>query len=658
MKLKTASCAAVLVSATSALFAATSDAAEVLEEVIVFGRGERLIGVADAASEGAVGGADLAVRPLLRVAELLEVVPGLIAAQHSGSGKANQYFLRGFNLDHGTDFTTYIDDVPLNMRTHGHGQGYLDVNGLIAETIERIDYRKGTYRADTGDFSMAGASYMTTVNHIEPFVGGELGDYGWQRLAAGGTVALGEGELVALGQWKTYDGPWEQPEDLNHKSVWAKYSRPTSFGALEVSLSGYHAEWRPTEQIPEDAIGTSVCENEFCALDPTAVGETLRWIASARLLGKDWRATLYGQYYDWHMMSNPTYDYQINQFDRRWIAGGRLERRFEIDPKLSLRAGIEGRYDDIGNVGVEHTEEAVFVEAIGRHAVKEGSAAIYAEASWQPMERLRAFAGLRADYYDFEVRARMEGVPEGSKSDSIVSPKLGVAFAATDSIELYANWGKGFHSNDARGIVDPVDPVQPLVEGRGREVGARFEVGKFNFSATYWWLNLDSELKFVGDSNSVEPGPATRRRGYELTAFWRPTEWLAFDAAWTDSRARYVDNPDGIYVPGAVENAGEFGVAFVSERWEAGLRVRHLGEFPLIEDDSERSDPETCVNIRGAWKHDNFYIYAELLNVFDENGKDMVYFYETNVPGLGPIEGRVSRAEEPRTLRAGIKLRF
>jgi len=649
---------AILVGAGSVCASGAALAAETLEEVIVFGRGERLIGTAEAASEGAVGGADLQVRPLLRVAELLEVVPGLIAAQHSGSGKANQYFLRGFNLDHGTDFTTYIDDVPINMRTHGHGQGYLDVNGLIPETVDRIDYRKGTYRADSGDFSMAGASFMSTVKSIDSFVGAETGQYGWQRLAAGGTVPVANGELTMLGQWKTYDGPWEQPENLEHESLWTKYSQVTSFGSVEASLSGYHAEWQPTEQIPEDLIGTSFCEDVYCALDPTAIGETLRWIASLRVLGADWRATAYGQYYDWRMMSNPTYDFQIDQFDRRWIGGGRYERSFTVSDRLSFRAGAEGRYDDIGNVGVKHAEAGNFIEYIGRHAVKEASAALYAEANWQPIERLRAFAGLRADYYDFEVRARMDNVPSGNADETLASPKLGLAFTATDQVELYANWGKGFHSNDARGVIDPVDPIQPLSEGEGKEVGARFEQGSFKVSATYWWLDLDSELKFVGDSNSVEPGPATERRGYELTAFWRPTSWLAFDAVWTQSHARYVNNPDGNYVPGAVENAGEFGIALVQDRWEGGLRVRHLGEFPLIEDDSERADPETCVNLRGAWKPGNFYVYAEVINVFDEDGKDMVYLYETNVPGAGPIDGRVSRAEEPRTIRAGIKYQF
>jgi outer membrane receptor protein involved in Fe transport len=644
------------------LACASAMAGDVLEEVVVFGRGEALIGKADAASEGAVGGADLSVRPLLRVAELLEAVPGLIAVQHSGSGKANQYFLRGFNLDHGTDFTTVIDDVPMNMRTHGHGQGYLDVNGLIPEVIDRIDYRKGTYRADIGDFSMAGSSFMTTIRDVAPFVALEDGDYGWRRAAAGTSVDVGEGKLMGVAQWKTYDGPWELPEDLQHQSMWGKYVRPLGSNTLEFSLSGYHAQWRPTEQIPERAIGTSVCKDAFCALDPTATGETLRWIGAARLLGDGWRASLWAQYYDWHMLSNATYDFQINQFDRRWIGGGRYQRELQLSDTLALTAGVETRYDDIGNVGLQHTDAGRAVEDISRVAVNESSVGAYSEAQWDPIDHLRVTAGLRADYFDFDVRARMPGLDEGSATDSAVSPKLAAAYRISRNVELYANWGKGFHSNDARGVVNTVTPVHGLSKGEGEEVGARFEFGSFNITTTYWWLSLDSELKFVGDSNSVEPGPATDRRGYEVVAFWRPLSWVAVDAVWTGSRARYVDSPDGSYVAGAVENAGEFGVSLVRDVWEASVRVRYLGKYPLIEDNSLRADAEMGVNLRAAWKPGRFTAYAELLNILDADGKDIVYFYGANVAGLDPpgeqVEGRVSRAEEPRTLRVGVKYAF
>ena len=655
--------AALVVSSITATAATVSGKGETLEEVVVeFARGEQLIGKADAASEGAVGGADLSVRPLLRVAELLEVVPGLIAAQHSGSGKANQYFLRGFNLDHGTDFTAYIDDVPMNLRTHGHGQGYLDINGLIPETIERIDYRKGTYRADVGDFSMAGSSLMTTVHRLDPFVAFEAGEYGWQRVATGGSHALGNGELTLVGQWKTYDGPWELPEDLQHYSGWAKYDRSTALGELEISLSGYQATWDPTEQIPERIIGSSVCKDEYCAIDKSAVGETLRWIASARLTGEDWRASLYGQYYDWHMLSNSTYDYQINQFDRRWIGGGRYEHSFSFGDAVSLTSGVEIRHDDIGNVGVEHTEQAQFLDYIGRNSVVETSGGIYAEAAWKATDTLRVMAGLRSDLYRYDVKTRIEGGDAGDGHENVTSPKLGAAYSLSQHVELYANWGKGFHSNDVRGVVNRDTPIPVIGKGEGKEVGARFEAGNFRITTTYWWLDLDSELKFVGDSNSVEPGDATERRGYEVVAFWRPIDWMALDAVWTGSRARFINGSAGAYVPGAVENAGELGVSAIQGEWEASLRVRYLGAYPLIEDDSLRASGETMVNIRGAWKPNHFTVYAELLNVLGEHGKDIVYYYGANVSGFDPpgeeVDGRMSRSEEPRTLRAGVKYQF
>ncbi len=647
-----------------------------LEEVVVFGRGEALIGKAAAASEGEVGGDDLLVRPMLRVADLLEAVPGLIAAQHSGSGKANQYFLRGFNLDHGTDFTSYIDDVPWNLRTHGHGQGYLDVNGLIPEVVERIEYRKGPYRADNGDFSMAGASLMTTIDELHrPFVAVERGQYGWGRVAGGGTTEVGQGLLTALAQYKTYDGPWALKENLQHESVWGKYSQPTNYGMLKISLSGYHATWNPTEQIPERVIGTSICPDEFCALDSTAKGETTRWIADAQWLSTDWRATLYGQYYDWRMASNPTYDYQIDQFDRRWIVGGRYERTLVSADQWEVTAGTEARYDHIGNVGVDHDVDGVFVDNISRNSVREGSLGVYSEATWRPTKALRFTGGLRGDYYHFDVGLRagsgaIGADNVGQSDDTNFVPKLGVAYTLNDAVELYGNWGQGAHSNDARGVQRKNDNVQGLAIGTGYEGGARFEVGDFKISAAYWWLNLSSELIFVGDDNSVEPRGASKRHGYEMVGFWRPQSWLAIDAVYTGSKARYQQLTDGGYhIEGSVESAGELGVAATKGVWEFSGRLRYLGGYPLLPDNSQRADAETMLNIRLARKFTNITLYGEMLNVLDHDGKDIVYYYGTNVKGIDAVpdpnhldatrvDGRVSRAEEPRTVRVGVKYEF
>lgn len=642
-----------------------------LEEVIVFGRGTQLVGAADAASEGSIGGADLLVRPMLKVAELLEAVPGMVAVQHSGSGKANQYFLRGFNLDHGTDFTAYVDGVPWNFRSHGHGQGYLDMNGLLPEIVDRIDYRKGPYRADVGDFSMAAASFITTIDRLEsPFVALESGDYGWARLAAGGSFDIGDGTLTTLGEYKNYDGPWALQEGLEHVSLWGKYLRDTDFGRLSFTLSGYEGDWHPTEQIPERAIGSAVCPDAFCTLDPTAGGNTSRWIGGVQLVGDDWDASAYFQYYDWYMQSNPTYDFQINQFDRRTIVGGRYSKTLVQEANVEVDVGVEFRSDDIGPVGLDQYDQGQFVAKVSDNDITETSYSAYVEATWLPTNNLRFLGGLRADYYDFDVTANSAGSFAGSETDSRVSPKVGLAYTLSDNIELYGNWGEGFHSNDARGVVNSVNPVPGLSPGTGYEAGARFEVGNMKITSAYWWLDQDSELIFVGDSNSVEPKGGSKREGYELTLFWQPLDWLGVDAVYTESKARFVDNPDGPYVDGSVESSGQFGVAATRDRWEASMRVRYLGPYALLPDNSQRAEGEVGLSLRGAYTIGKAQIYAEVINVLDDEHKDIVYWYEAYVDGLDPpgltsadidcdvTNCRVSRAREPRTLRVGVKFHF
>jgi len=661
-------CAATAAKAQTAVDTPQISAGGEVGALVVFGRAEAKIGVAQAANEGTISGADLLVRPLLRVAELLEAVPGMVAAQHSGSGKANQYFLRGFNLDHGSDFTTYIDDVQMNFRSHGHGQGYLDLNGLIPEIVNREDFRKGPYRADGGDFALAGAAYMTTLDGYDcPWVAGEAGSYGWGRVAAGGTIGdAAGGELTLVGQAKIYDGPWEQPEKLRHYAGFAKYARDVALGKLELTGHAYRAKWKPTEQIPERIVGSAVCPDVFCSPDPSATGETTRLIGAARLSGEDWKVSANVQHYDWNMFSNPTYanadgsSAQIHQIDRRWIYGLKAERAWTVSPGLELTVGTESRYDRIGKVGVQQTDDRALVGSLGLYRVEEASTSLYGEATWKPVEGLRLTGGLRGDYYHAHVSARdaeAAALGVGKTSDSIVSPKIGAAYKFSDNFEAYANWGKGFHSNDVRGVVYSTSPVPLLVDGTGKEIGGRFQGAGVNFTATYWWLDLGSELKFVGDSNAVEPTGASKRHGYELVAFWRPAQWLAIDGSYTASHSRY-DNGD--YIPNAFENAASAGVSLIADPWEASLRVRHLGPSPLIEDNSVRDKGSTVFNARGAYKFPTVEVYAELLNIGGSRDKDIAYAYESYIPGfdVAPVEGRLSRVVEPRTLRVGARVTY
>ncbi len=502
---------AVLSAAMSSQYTLAQNAPAV-EEIVIFGRNTDLIGEATSASVGYIGGRDLLIRPLVKTSELLESMPGMVAVQHSGSGKANQYFLRGFNLDHGTDYTVQLDGVPLNMRTHGHGQGYLDVNGIIPETVDGIDFRKGPYYADLGDFSMAGASFIHTINEIEsPFVSVEAGEDGWRRYVGGMSQELNDGTLSLVGEFKNFDGPWEKSEDLGHFSVWGKYLTQTRFGDAAFTVSGYRATWDPTEQIPERAFGTAVCEGAFCSLDPTAEGETTRWIANAELAGTDWNANAYAQFYDWTMSSNPTYDFQINQFDKRWVLGGQANKTVIESNDYNIIVGGEFRYDDGSRVGVESFNNGNYVADIANNEVAVGSIGAFAETTWYVIRDLRLNAGLRLDHFDFRATAKNAFSADGSKTASKASPKFGLAYMAQDNLELYYNWGRGFHSNDARGVVSTANPVPGISGGIAYEAGGRLTLGDFKFTSAYWWLNQESELIFVGDSNSVEPKGASKR---------------------------------------------------------------------------------------------------------------------------------------------------
>ena len=660
-----------------ALFVAISTAnvstaqEERVDEIVVFGRDTELVGIAQTASEGFVGGADLLIRPLVKTAELLESMPGMVAVQHSGSGKANQYFLRGFNLDHGTDYTVLIDGVSMNLRSHGHGQGYLDVNGLIPETVDGINYRKGPYYADLGDFSIAGASFINTIDRLERnFLSAESGGEGYGRYVGGFTQSLGGGDLTVIGEAKFHDGPWQHEEDLNHYSVWVKYLRNTSFGEAVYTFSAYRADWEPTEQVPERVFGSAICPDAFCSLDPTARGETSRWIATVDLSGGEWSANLYAQSYDWTMSSNPTYDAQINQFDKRYIFGGRAESSLIGDETFEVNAGGEFRYDDGDEIGVEEYARGRYAGEIARNEIKEFSFGPFIDATWRATDDLRLNAGLRYDYYDFDVTALNATSQEGSAQDEGFSPKLGLAYTPLENLEFYANWGEGFHSNDARGVVNPIDPVPGISKGTGYELGGRLTLGDFKFTAANWWLDQDSELIFVGDSNSVEPKGASERDGYELTLFYSPADWFALDASYAASDARYVNNPEGVHVEQAVEEAAQAGVAIRQERWDASFRVRYLGPYALDAANSLRGESLTTANLRIAYHFPSLTVFLEGINLFDTDGTEISYYYPAYIAGFDPdgltsddidcdvTNCLMSRKTEPRNFSVGLKYEF
>lgn len=645
-------------------------------DIIVYGRAIEQIGIASTASEGTVGYQDFEQRPLSRVGELAENVPGLIATQHSGTGKANQFFLRGFNLDHGTDLAGFVDGAPINMRSHGHGQGYLDLNFLIPEMVERIDYRKGPYSVESGDFSAAGSLAFQTKREIDaPFAQVTGGSFGYARALVAGSGRAGDGTFLAALDGTVSNGPWVLNERLRKLNGLLKYSGGTAQDSWSVGLSGYGAKWQATDQVPERAIASGLIPR-LGFIDGDLSGKTTRLALNVQRNSDHLTASAYAFHYRFRLTSNFTYllddpvdGDEFQQRDQRQIFGGSIRYRIQPDAQLSLRIGADARYDRIGKVGLYHSAGGIRTSTVREDRVDEYSGALLAEAEWKPAESLRVIAGLRGDAIGYRVRSDL-AVNSGKGSDAFLAPKVAIAWKASPALELYANYGESYHSNDVRGATitvdpasgDPADPVPVFSRARGAELGARVESGALTVSLVGYWLKLGSELVFVGDAGTTEPSDASRRYGVEASLFWKPAKWLTIDgtAAFTNARFRGVTR--GFErIPGAVSNVISGGVhADLGHGFGTSVRLRHFGSAPLIEDGSVRSAPTTLVNLGGYWTRGRVHVAIDLLNAFDVMDPDISYFYSSRLPGepADGVEDRHIHPVEPRQVRATIKLAF
>lgn len=676
-----AAIAAVLCLACTHAALAAEEAPPPGDDIVVYGRALPQIGTAISGSQGVVGYQDFENKPLSRVGELVENVPGVIATQHSGTGKANQYFLRGFNLDHGTDFAGFVDGVPVNMRTHGHGQGYLDLNFLIPELVERIDYRKGPYFADVGDFSAAGTVQFTTASRLaRPIAEATVGMYGYYRALAAGSAGVGNGDLLVAIDGTRSNGPWDLNEDLRKVNGLVKLSQGTTNHGWSLSFTGYHATWNATDQVPERAIASGLI-SRWGNIDPALGGRTTRLGLTANATLGGTKLNAYALYYDFRLTSNFTYFLndpvngdEFQQADRRGVFGGSVRHDFAPatvgSVPVTFAVGGDARWDHIGTIGLYSSIAGTRSGTVRQDKVDEYSGALYAEGTAALTGRLRLTLGLRGDVYGYDVDARTLPVNSGKGSDALFSPKVALAWRAADHLEFYANYGESFHSNDVRGASirvdpatgDPAERVQVLVKARGAELGARVETARFTASLVGFWLSLGSELVFVGDGGTTEPNDATRRYGVEGSLFWRPTDWLTLDASAAATRARFHGvAPGATFIPNAVSNVISAGAAVdFGKGLSASLRLRHFGAAPLIEDDSVRSDPTTLVNLGAYYARGRIKLGLDVLNLFDAKDADITYFYASRLQGepAGGVEDRHIHPVEPRQVRASIRFAF
>lgn len=655
-----------------------------LGEVTVEGRASDLVGRARSASEGLVGQEQLEIRPLLRVGEVLETVPGVIVTQHSGSGKANQFFLRGFNLDHGTDFAASVEGVPINLPTHAHGQGYLDLNFLIPEVVEEIEFAKGPLNAESGDFATAGRAQIRLARQLdESIVRTEVGtDESVIGLVAASTP-VGNGDMLVALKGQLYNGPWVNPENTRLASGVAKYSSGTGGNGYSVTAMGYFSDWDATDQIALRAVESGQI-SRLGAIDPTVGGTTGRYT----LAGKWYRASAnsarteveaFAAYYHLNLFSNFTYFLddpvrgdQFEQADRRMYTGATVRHIMPMNLGFAAlnTVGATLRHDQIFEVGLHRTQARERFATVREDAVGQSSLGLFAENETRWTDKVRTTAVLRGDLYRFDVNSGIDA-NSGDETAFIASPRLGIAVGPWASTEVYANAGLGFHSNDARGStiqVDPAtgeaaDPVDPLVRTRGIEMGVRTSaIDGLKSAVTLWNLDLDSELVFVGDAGGTEASDASRHIGVEWTNYYEIGDDVdvALDIALTRSRfiegdadGERIENSIGRVITGGIYAGRPMGL-------HGSLQVRHFGPRPLTGDGSVTSDATTLVNSRVGYGIGAFTVALDVLNLLDAEDVDVSYYYASRLAGepAEGIEDVHAHPVIPRAARLSATVRF
>ncbi len=657
---------------------------QVVEKVVVSGT-QSTLGVADAASVGTITQKQLEARTVYRPGELLESVPGLIVSQHSGEGKANQFYLRGFNLDHGTDLRTTVDGMIVNQRSHAHGQGWTDVNFIIPELASRLEYRKGPYFASEGDFSSAGSVNLKYADRLDKGVASvAVGQNGFRRALLADSPEFAGGHVLYALEGLNNDGPFVHPDKYRKLNGVSRYSQGDEGNGFNVTGMAYKATWNATDQITQRAIKSGLIRNRFDAIDPTDGGAAHRYSLSAA-----WRKTddgsstqvnaylidnkleLFSNFT--YFLDNPIDGDQFAQPDHRRTVGFNAShtRRFlGLGLESENTVGVQLQTDNIFN-GLLNTKARQTIGVTRQDHIVESSVGAYGEnaTKWTPW--FRSVTGLRADAYRFKVNSD-NPANSGTATESMVNPRFALIFGPWAKTEFYLNAGGGFHSNDARGAtirVDPktgdaVDRVTPLVRSKGGEIGVRGNwLPGLQTSLSLYQLDFASELLFVGDAGTTEASRPSRRVGFEVANYYKLSNWLTVDADFAFARARFRDaDPVGNRIPGAVEGVASLAIAVDNlEPWFGAAQLRYFGPRPLIEDNSARSKSTTTLNGRIGYRiNPKMRVELDGFNLTDRKASGIDYYYTSRLPNepAAGVQGIHFHPIESRSFRLSWVMNF
>ena len=647
-----------------------------------------------AASSQVVRDRDLQLRPVARPADVFEVAPGLVVVQHAGGGKANQYFLRGFDADHGTDLALSIDDVPINMVTHGHGQGYADPHFLIPELIERVEVREGPYFAQDGDFATAGAinlrlretvarSSVTLEDTLVLNPSLSAGMLSNPRFLAIARTDVGRVRGYVAAEVTHLDGPFLHPLDFNHVNVVGRWgARLGASVDVGLTLMSYTGTWNASGQVPARLLGQPYegrTFSQFDAVDPTEGGRSERHSASLALRARldaasELRLMVYAASYRLSIFSNftfflndPVHGDQIEQDDARFMTGFRATYRRTASAgawRFVTTAGATLRYDDIDN-GLHHTEARQRLEDLVVDHVRETALGLFAEEQIIPNRYLRLIVGLRADDFNFAVEDARAGLmaPDPSRNGTrqalLFSPKATLVVSPVRrrnlDLDLYFNFGRGFHSNDGRGTViaatpmltaqcaDPMRvpsgvscPVTPMTPATGYELGVRARSARrIDLSVAAWLLDLDQETVWNGDDGTTEVAGPTRRLGITVEARAEILRWLWVDVDASFVNAVYRDNPGNA---NAVALAPPITLAAgVSMRHPNGLfgavRLRMIGDRPADPSNTLQAQGFAIVNAQLGFRHAWYEVATVVENLFNATWREAQFEEDSRLRG-------------------------
>ncbi len=594
-----------------------------------------LIGVADSASEGVAGQFQIGNRVVARTGELLEVVPGLIVSQHSGDGKANQYFLRGFNLDHGIDFKMSLDGMPINQRSHAHGQGWADLNPLIPELISSIHYRKGPYYAADGDFANAGSANIYYADKIDRGLASfGLGQNGFYRTLLSDAPKFKDGNMLYALELSHYDGPWDNPDNYNKLNGLLRYAQGGQANGFNLTAMAYSGRWNSTDQIPWNEYKQGLI-SRWGAMDKSSGAWAHRYSLSGEWRSADAdsstlvQAYVINNYLD--LYSNFEYgaNSQFNQRDSRVTSGINASRTLNMSglgKEAANTLGVQIQHDQIQNglfssrqrtriaCQIGDPSDPSVTEQCRRDRIGQSSIGVYAENHVHWNDWFRTVAGVRGDYFRFantSLETSLTGVNNtATVNDFIASPKINLVFGPWQKTEYYYSAGNGYHSNDARGVtIGSGIRANGLVRTFGQEVGVRTEfIDGLQTTLAIFQLDNASEIVYIGDAGRTEDsGRRSRRTGFEFNNYFKANRWLTIDADYALARARFRDPADeGNYIPGAVEGVASI-AAIVDDggTYSGSLQLRHFGPRPLTGDNSLRSNSTTTLNGKLGYRVSN-----------------------------------------------------